>query len=85
MSAEVIKPTDVAAAMPGAPSSPNEPLASASQIPEIVEKGTPMMKVSDKSQKEVTFRIDPDEGHILYKSRKNGLGSLLYLIFRYRL
>ena len=79
MSAEILHPTGVAEAIPGAPASPNEPHGSISQIPEIVEKGTTMMKVSDKSQKPVMFRIDPDEGHILYKSRKNGLGLSLYL------
>ncbi|KAJ2933007.1 hypothetical protein H1R20_g4087, partial [Candolleomyces eurysporus] len=73
MSAEIVKPTGVAAALPGAPASPNEPHGSIAQIPEIVEKGTLMTKVSEKGQKRVTFRIDPDEGDILYKSRKNGL------------
>ena len=84
MSAEIVKPTGVAAAIPGAPPSSDEHHGSISQIPEIVEKGTMMTKVSDKGQKRVTFRIDPDEGDILYKSKKNGLGLSLYL-FRYQL
>ncbi|KAF6758093.1 1-phosphatidylinositol-4,5-bisphosphate phosphodiesterase 1 [Ephemerocybe angulata] len=73
MSAEIVKPSALAPAIPGAPHAPDDSTTSALQIPEIVEKGTLMTKVSDKGQKRVTFRIDPDEGTILYKSRKNGI------------
>jgi phosphatidylinositol phospholipase C delta len=65
MSAEVVKPAPAAPPHPGAP-------GSAVQIPEIVEKGTTMTKVSDKGKKRVEFRIDADEGRIVYKSKKNG-------------
>ena len=65
MSAEVVKPAAAAPSHPGAP-------GSAVQIPEIVEKGTTMTKVSDKGKKRVEFRIDADEGRIIYKSKKNG-------------
>ena len=67
MSAEVVlKPATAAA-----PSHPGAP-GSAVQIPEIVENGTTMTKLSDKGKKRVEFRVDADEGRIVYKSKKNG-------------
>lgn len=45
-------------------------------VPLLLQKGTLLTKVSEKSKKKVVFRIDPDEGQILYDSRKNGLGAL---------
>ncbi|KAJ7743178.1 1-phosphatidylinositol-4,5-bisphosphate phosphodiesterase 1 [Mycena metata] len=41
-------------------------------VPLLLQQGTRLLKISDKSQKKVVFRIDPDEGQILYDSRKNG-------------
>ncbi|PPQ81377.1 hypothetical protein CVT25_015898 [Psilocybe cyanescens] len=43
------------------------------QISEALLKGTMMTKISDKSEKSVLFRIDPDEGRIFYKSNKAGI------------
>lgn len=34
-----------------------------------------MLKVSGGKRKRVVFRLIPEEGHILYKSRKTGLGT----------
>lgn len=65
MSAEIVKPPAASPSLPGAP-------GSAVQIPEIVEKGTVMTKVSDKGKKRKEFRIDADEGRIVYSSKKNG-------------
>ncbi|KDR66475.1 hypothetical protein GALMADRAFT_259273 [Galerina marginata CBS 339.88] len=49
------------------------PVVADIEIPEILQKGTPMTKVSDDKQKSVIFRIDPEEGRILYKSNKGGI------------
>ncbi|KAF8965764.1 PLC-like phosphodiesterase [Flammula alnicola] len=40
-------------------------------IPDALKKGTMMVKISDGKRKPVLFRIDPDEGRILYKSSKD--------------
>ncbi|KAJ7132050.1 PLC-like phosphodiesterase [Mycena epipterygia] len=44
-------------------------------VPLLLQQGTQLIKVSEKTRagKKVVFRIDPDEGQILYKSRKHGL------------
>ncbi|KAJ6625016.1 PLC-like phosphodiesterase [Mycena sp. CBHHK59/15] len=42
-------------------------------VPLLLQQGTQLTKISEKSQKKVIFRIDPDEGQILYESRKNGV------------
>ncbi len=34
-----------------------------------------MLKVSDKKEKRVVFRLNPDAGTITYKSSKRGVGS----------
>ncbi|KAF8877451.1 PLC-like phosphodiesterase [Gymnopilus junonius] len=51
------------------------PIVSDIDIPEAVEKGTLMTKISERSgkQKKVSFRIDPDEGKIFYESTKDGI------------
>lgn len=45
------------------------PLLPAEIVPTI------FLKISQKSQKKVVFRIDAEEGQILYDSRKNGCGT----------
>ncbi|KAF9458895.1 1-phosphatidylinositol-4,5-bisphosphate phosphodiesterase 1 [Collybia nuda] len=42
-------------------------------VPDALLSGTIMTKVSEKKQKQVIFHLDPDEGRILYKSRKTGM------------
>ncbi|KAJ7460554.1 1-phosphatidylinositol-4,5-bisphosphate phosphodiesterase 1 [Mycena latifolia] len=42
-------------------------------VPLLLQKGTQLTKISQKSQKKVVFRVDPDEGQILYPSGKHGL------------
>lgn len=44
-----------------------------SMVPEILQKGVMMTKVLANKQKRVVFRLDPDEGRILYKSIKHGM------------
>lgn len=78
MSAEIVKD----AVPPILPKNPtpmavplaDNPLAHDSMIPEALQKGMMMTKISDNGQKSVLFRIDPDEGQILYKSNKGGIG-----------
>ncbi|KAF7356799.1 Phosphoinositide phospholipase C [Mycena venus] len=42
-------------------------------VPLLLQHGIQLTKISEKSQKKVVFRIDPDEGQILYESRKHGV------------
>ncbi|KAG2006759.1 1-phosphatidylinositol-4,5-bisphosphate phosphodiesterase 1 [Coprinopsis cinerea AmutBmut pab1-1] len=70
MSAEILKseaPKDTS----GVPHPTDD--ASPFSIPDIVLNGTEMTKISKKGKKRVVFRIDPDEGRLLYKSKKGGL------------
>lgn len=50
-------------------------------VPNSLQQGTEMLKISDKSHKRVVFRLDPDGGQISYKSRKGSVGSSLQLRF----
>ena len=75
MSAEIIHPPPVTPITPGVPTGANDPHSSSFEIPETVANGTLMTKVSKKGNKRVVFRIDADEGRLLYKSKKNGLGK----------
>ncbi|KAJ6485955.1 1-phosphatidylinositol-4,5-bisphosphate phosphodiesterase 1 [Mycena sanguinolenta] len=42
-------------------------------VPLVLQQGTQLTKISDKSQKKVVFRLDPEEGQILYDSWKHGV------------
>ena len=58
----------------GAPAlADNSPIVNERMIPEILEKGIMMTKISDDKQKKVFFQIDPDEGAIKYKSSSGGM------------
>ncbi|KAI0657617.1 1-phosphatidylinositol-4,5-bisphosphate phosphodiesterase 1 [Cubamyces menziesii] len=39
-------------------------------VPAILQYGVPMLKVSAKKQKRYTFRVDPDQGQIIWQSKK---------------
>ncbi|CAL1710104.1 unnamed protein product [Somion occarium] len=39
-------------------------------VPPLLKQGVPMMKVSAKKQKRYIFRLDPDQGHIVWESKK---------------
>ncbi|CDO77451.1 hypothetical protein BN946_scf184857.g58 [Trametes cinnabarina] len=39
-------------------------------VPQLLQSGVPMLKVSAKKQKRYIFRIDPDQGQILWESKK---------------
>ena len=45
------------------------------KVPMLLQQGTPMTKVSAKKKKTVMFRIDPDQGYILWESKKSGLSA----------
>jgi phosphatidylinositol phospholipase C delta len=49
----------------------NSPITNDRMIPEALEKGLLMTKISEKRQKRVLFRLDPDEGTIMFNSSKN--------------
>jgi len=49
----------------------NSPIKNERMIPESLEKGILMTKISEKKQKRVLFRVDPDDGTITYNSSKN--------------
>lgn len=44
-------------------------------VPTILHRGVPMTKVSAKRQKTFVFRLDPDQGHILYESNKTKISA----------
>ncbi|EJD01915.1 PLC-like phosphodiesterase [Fomitiporia mediterranea MF3/22] len=43
------------------------------KVPLLLQEGTPMTKVSAKKKKTVQFRIDPDQGYVLWESKKSGI------------
>ena len=51
---------------PQSPSSATEDVP----IPPLLINGVPMLKVSAKKQKRYIFRLDPDEGQIIWHSKK---------------
>lgn len=59
--------------------SPPSASASASEvpIPSLLLNGVPMLKVSAKKQKRYFFRLDPDEGQILYLSKKQRISEFI--------
>ena len=46
----------------------------AESIPVVLQEGTPMTKVSAKKKKVISFRIDADEGSIIWISSKPHIG-----------
>lgn len=44
-------------------------------VPQLLQGGVLMLKISEKRQKKVVFKVDPDQGQILYESKKNGVGK----------
>jgi phosphatidylinositol phospholipase C delta len=45
-------------------------------VPQALQQGTPLTKVSaGKKQKTTVFRIDPDEGQILWESKKHRIST----------
>ena len=44
-------------------------------VPAVLQRGTPMIKVSGKKQKNVVFRLDPDRGQIIWESKKHRIST----------
>jgi phosphatidylinositol phospholipase C delta len=40
-------------------------------VPQLLQQGTPMTKVSAKERKRAVFRLDPDIGQIIWESKKH--------------
>ncbi|KAG5650807.1 hypothetical protein H0H81_010974 [Sphagnurus paluster] len=80
MSKELLQPNDpTGEIIPATPPSPNlegEGPVNFFSVPEELLKGSMMTKVSEKKQRRVLFQLDPDEGRILYKSKKGGIVPL---------
>lgn len=44
-------------------------------VPQILQQGTPMTKVSAKKQRRVVFRLDPDQGQIIWEGKKHRIST----------
>ncbi|KAF8876845.1 1-phosphatidylinositol-4,5-bisphosphate phosphodiesterase 1 [Infundibulicybe gibba] len=44
-------------------------------VPPLLQVGTPMTKISEGKKKRIIFRLDGEEGRILYESKKRGISS----------
>ncbi|KAL1742013.1 PLC-like phosphodiesterase [Schizophyllum fasciatum] len=42
-------------------------------VPDLLQKGTPMTKISEKKTKKMSVRLDADQGQIVYESSKSGI------------
>ena len=54
-------------------------------VPHILQQGIPMLKVSAKKQKRYVFKLDPDQGQIVWESKKfrfSECGSLPFSLTR---
>jgi len=51
-------------------------------VPAVLQIGTPMIKVSGGKQKKVVFRLDPDQGQIIWESKKHRISTSLLLTRR---
>lgn len=58
------------------PVAPSASMADVS-VPLVLQKGTPMIKVSGRKQKNVVFRLDPDRGQIIWESKKHRISTSL--------
>lgn len=50
-------------------------------VPQLLQEGTPMTKVSAKQRKRAVFRLDPDIGQIIWESKKHGISMFQYFSF----
>ena len=51
-------------------------------VPALLQIGTLMIKVSGGKQKKVVFRLDPDQGQIIWESKKHRISTSLLLTRR---
>jgi hypothetical protein len=70
-SAEIVKNAVPAQSRVKSPALADSPIKNDRMIPEALETGLPMMKISEKKQRKVLLQLDPDEGAIMYNSSRN--------------
>ncbi|EIM87228.1 uncharacterized protein STEHIDRAFT_146709 [Stereum hirsutum FP-91666 SS1] len=58
-------------ATPQPPPADQKPSMADFTVPQLLQQGTPMTKVSAKKQQRVVFRLDPDQGQIIWESKKH--------------
>ena len=46
-------------------------------VPDVLQRGTPMTKVSGRKQTSVVFRLDPDQGQIIWESKRHRISACL--------
>jgi hypothetical protein len=44
-------------------------------VPDLLQRGTPMIKVSGRKQTNVVCKLDPDQGQIIWESKKHRISS----------
>jgi len=49
------------------------------KVPALLLQGTPLLKVSAKKAQTRVFRLDPDQGQILWPSKKSGVRMCRHL------
>jgi phosphatidylinositol phospholipase C delta len=50
-------------------------------VPQLLQQGTPMTKVSAKDRKRAVFRLDPDIGQIIWESKKHRISMSMSFSF----
>jgi hypothetical protein len=50
-------------------------------VPDLIQRGTPMIKVSGRKQTNVVFRLDPDQGQIIWESKKHRISPSFCFMF----
>jgi hypothetical protein len=51
-------------------------------VPDLLQRGTPMIKVSGRKQKNVVCKLDPDQGQIIWESKKHRISTSFIVILR---
>jgi phosphatidylinositol phospholipase C delta len=54
---------------------PRRPSMADVVVPQLLQKGVPMTKVSASRQKTYVFQLDPDQGQILWESKKTKISA----------
>lgn len=52
---------------------PSDPSSDEAKVPVLLLHGTPLLKVSAKKVQTRLFKLDPDQGQILWESKKSGI------------
>ncbi|KAJ3563071.1 hypothetical protein NP233_g9179 [Leucocoprinus birnbaumii] len=60
---------DIAGSLPGPITTDGTDLS----VPDALQRGSEMLKISDKKEKRVVFKLNPDAGHLSYQSSKHGV------------